>query len=76
MRPSVAKRGHAQFRPFSSENARKRLLIQRTLTSEVVQQTILIVLKNEASKVGARVSAGSWRLKSLLLREFSGTKKM
>ena len=40
------------------------------------QQTISLALENEASKVGARAWTGSWRLKYLVLRGISRTKKV
>ena len=76
MRLSVANRGEVQFWLFPSESGWKRIFTQVTLTSEVVQQPISLVLEIDESKVGARASVGSRRLKSLVLRGFSGTTKV
>ena len=76
MRLSVAKRGRAQIWLFSSASAWKRIFTQVSLTSEVAQQTIFLALENEALKVGARAWTGSWRLKYLVLRGISRTKKV
>ena len=76
MRLSVAKRGRAQIRLYSSGSAWKRIFTQVAFTSEFVKQPISLILENEASKVGARVSIGSWRLKCLVMHGISGTKKV